>query len=96
MKAFLLIFVLFSVGCEKKQSFSNIIDAKVGDVVVDSNNHKYRKLTNESLTNGIGNIDIWEKIEPRVTNKWYTPSLSSRLSTNSVEFNSLYRGEEKP
>ena len=95
----LILAVLIS-GCSVENLPDNkvvtIQNSVVGDVISDGNGYKYRKLTEEKLTNGIGRIDIWERIDPLVTNKWYTPSLSSRIHSNSVEFNSLYRGEEKP
>jgi hypothetical protein len=76
---------------------ANLNAAKVGDIVVDSLGRRYRKLSNESLTNGAGVVDIWERIEPPNTNNWYTPTLSSRIIGLDIEFNSLYRGiGEKP
>lgn len=76
---------------------TNIFGAKINDVVVDVNGRKYRKLTEERLTNGVGTVDIWVRIDPTNSNNWYTPTLSSKILGNTIEFNSLYRGtEEKP
>lgn len=95
--------LILLVGCGKvneaprNKDVTSLRAAQVGDTVLDSEGRRYRKLTNENLTNGVGRVDIWERIDPLVTNRWYTPALSSRIFTNTIEFNSLYRGEdEKP
>lgn len=114
MKEFLSVCVIIGVlvsGCGKslvikdEERFAptnnvaaNIAAAKIGDTVVASNGRVYRKLSNESLANGAGVVDIWEQISPPNTNSWYTPTLSSRILGIEIEFNSLYRaaGEKIP
>lgn len=107
MKEFLSLSVIVMVlmsACSKHDAapstvpqITNIFGAKINDVVVDVNGRKYRKLTEERLTNGVGKVDIWERIDPPNSNNWYTPTLSSKILGNTIEFNSLYRGvDEKP
>ena len=73
---------LFMVSCSPKQV-----------VVTDSNGYKYRLVEREKkLSNNTVQTELWERIEPLDTNRWYTPTLSSKINTNSPPlFNSLMR-----
>lgn len=72
----------------------NVLQARIGDFIFDAENKKYQKRTDEKLENGIGRIDVWERVNPLEKTKWYTPSLSSRIFTNEPpSFNSLFRLE---
>ncbi len=76
----------------------NVVDAKIGECVVDITGKKYRKITDEvTKPNGIIVADVWERIGD--DKSWYTPTLSSKMDKNSTPvFNSLSRnpGEKYP
>ena len=78
---------------------SNVLQAKVGDYIFDIAGRKYKKRTDAVISDAWGNADIWERVEPLVTDKWYTPTLGSTIFTNDPpSFNSLFRmeGESEP
>lgn len=62
-------------------------------IVTDTLGQKYRLVEREkSLGNNLTQAELWEKIEPLDTNRWYTPSLGSKMDTNNPPiFNSLSR-----
>ena len=80
------------------QVASNVVDAKIGDFIVDLTGKKYRKVTDEIVKpNGVTVVDVWERVGDKQS--WYTPTLSSKMDKNSTPmFNSLSRnpGEEYP
>lgn len=99
------------IGCKKSNTniqknsqhgivVSNVLQAKVGDYVIDGFGKKYRKVTDErTLGSGISNVEVWERYEPLDTNHWYTPTITSKIYTNDPPgFNSLFRmeGENTP
>lgn len=77
---------------------SNVVDAKIGDFVIDLTGKKYKKITNEKInSDGIKTSDVWERVGDK--RSWYTPTLSSKMDKNSSPmFNSLFRnsGEQYP
>lgn len=78
---------------------SNILQAKVGDFIYDAEGRKYQKRTDAVKSTDISVAEVWERVEPLVTNRWYTPSLGSVIFTNEPpSFNSLFRmeGENEP
>lgn len=111
----LLITPILFIGCDKKQETSisntseikignkasNVVNAKIGDYILDEQGRKYKKITDEAfnVVTGIGTADIWERIDPLDTTRWYTPTLTSKTFHDSpTSFNSLYRlpGENVP
>lgn len=76
----------------------NVVDAKVGEFIVDITGKKYKKITDEIVKpNGITIADIWERVGDN--RSWYTPTLDSKMDkTKSPMFNSLSRnpGEKVP
>lgn len=96
--------LLFVCGCKDKTTNStpspttivekiapNVVDAKIGDVIVDLTGKKYRKVTDEIIErNGFSMPDTWERVGE--SKSWYTPTLDSKLNKNSAPmFNSLSR-----
>lgn len=78
------------VGCSPKVS----PPPQVNEVVVtDVRGQKYRFVSPEiANADGTKTVELWEKIEPRDTNRWYTPTLGSKMDTNNPPiFNSLMR-----
>lgn len=61
--------------------------------VVDTIGYKYRLIQPEKvLSNNILQVELWERIDPLDTNRWYTPTLASKLYTNNPPlFNSISR-----
>lgn len=111
--AILAITAMILVGCQKEPTSSspqttsitknevialNVVDAKVGDFIVDLTGKKYRKVTDEIVkSNGFTVADVWERVGDK--RSWYTPTLGSKMDKNSTPlFNSLSRnpGEEYP
>ena len=97
--SFCLLFVL--VGCSPNveivpysTSSSQPVDTEqvvTEQFVTDVRGYKYRlispDITNE---NGTVTVELWERIEPLVTNRWYTRDLSSRLDPEKTPmFNSI-------
>lgn len=80
----LLILLFVLVGCDKPQQPT---------IVKDSLGHTYKLVESErKLTNGLAQVELWERIEPLDTNHWYTPILSSLKDTNNPPiFQSLMR-----
>jgi len=60
---------------------------------IDAFGSTYQLVSNEvAISNGEFKVELWEKIDPPDTNRWYVPTLSSKLDTNSVPmFNPLLR-----
>jgi hypothetical protein len=60
---------------------------------IDIHGYKYRLVSVEKqLGPGMTQSELWERIEPLDTNHWYTPTLSSKVNSNSAPmFNSLMR-----
>lgn len=78
---------------------SNVLQAKIGDFIYDGEGRKYQKRTDVVKLDGASLADVWERVDPLVTNKWYTPTLGSTIFTNDPpSFNTLFRmeGETEP
>lgn len=77
---------------------SNVVNAKVGDWIVDLTGKKYIKITDEVIKpDGVSVADVWERIGNKKS--WYTPTLRSKIDKSDIPmFNSLSRnpGEEYP
>lgn len=91
-----LILIFFFIGCDSKQREPlNAYPTKpvVGMIMVDVHGYKYRLIKlEEKVSETMSQVELWERIEPLITNRWYTPTLSSKQDTNSpVMFNSIIR-----
>lgn len=62
-------------------------------IATDSMGNQYRMVSPETKNaDGSVTTELWEKIKPLDTNRWYTPTLGSRFDTNHPPlFNSLMR-----
>lgn len=65
----------------------------VNGIATDSMGNQYRFVSPETKNaDGSVTTELWEKIKPLDTNRWYTPTLGSRFDTNHPPlFNSLMR-----
>jgi len=81
---------VFVLGCRPVVEKQPYIDPTV---VTDVRGQKYRFVSPEMANaDGTVTVELWEKIEPLDTKRWYTPSLGSKLDTNNPPiFNSLMR-----
>jgi hypothetical protein len=72
---------------------TTIEEAKVGDVIVDVSNNTYRKVTNKKTSNfGVEEFELWERISPQDTNRWFSPTLSSfKNKASAPVFNGFSR-----
>lgn len=90
-----LVIVGQSIG-EKTVDFSKI---KVGEVISDYQGFKYKKITEEKVIDtsiGLGQADIWERVEPTDKNKWYTPSLNNKANvSHDITFVWIYRADDE-
>ena len=78
------------VGCSPKVSSP----PQVPNVtVVDASGRTYRFVSPEiKNADGTATVELWERIDPMDTNRWYTPTLGSKYDTNHPPlFNSLSR-----
>lgn len=87
---FAILLSVFVLGCRpvvEKQPY--IPDT----VVTDVSGKKYRFVSPAMANaNGTVTVELWERIEPLDTNRWYTPTLGSKMDTNSPPmFHSLMR-----
>ena len=99
----LLLATVFSIllfGCKPSNEsvtdvyVSNVNEAKLGNLIKDSNNHVYRKVSDQikDIANGVDQNERWQRIDQEDTNRWYYPTLSSYKNTNSPPvFNSSSR-----
>lgn len=93
--ALMLILASFLVGCGKQEESVVVEPPKVEVIVTDVLGYKYRLLS-ESVVLGDGRsqAELWERIEPKVTDRWYTPALGTvRTNDGSMMFNSLLKTE---
>jgi len=84
---------LFISGCDPKPpKLIPTLESTVRSVI-DSNGDTYLFISPErTLPNGEIQVELWEKIAPHDTQRWYTPTLASRLNTNQPPtFNPLLR-----
>mgnify|MGYP007121596309 FL=1 len=65
----------------------------VNGIATDSMGNQYRMVSPETKNaDGSVTTELWEKIKPLDTNRWYTPTLGSRFDTNHPPlFNSLMK-----
>lgn len=106
----ILVSCVFLFGCKKSEPIenpekppvtsgvvvSNVLKAKVGDFIYDSAGRKYKKRTDVVKGDDWDRADVWERVDPLVTNRWYTPSLGSTMFTNDPpSFNTLFRMEDE-
>ena len=94
MKQIIVILTIMAslfIGCKPSKPQNGMV-VKPNAVVVDSNGYKYRFVRPEMVVNGMTQVELWERIDPLVTNRWYTPTLASKFDTNHPPtFNSLMK-----
>lgn len=91
----MLILASFLVGCGKREESVIVEPPKVEVIVTDVLGYKYRLLSESvELADGRASAELWERIDPLVTNRWYTPALGTlRTNDGSMMFNSLLKTE---
>lgn len=94
----LILVMIMAIGCQKPtvvrgdaEPIGN--ELKIGMMVIGSDGYKYRLVRPEKqLGDGFSDEELWERIDPLVTNRWYSRTLPSRLDTSQPpSFNSLMR-----
>ena len=79
--AILLLVALSVVGCKPKVDKQPYI---APTIVTDINGKKYRFVSPAMVnSNGVKMVELWERIDPLDTNRWYTPDLASEIYTNN-------------
>jgi hypothetical protein len=81
------------VGCSRPSVPPQQSPITTEIIVVDALGQKYRLVSEERRINDhLTQSELWEKIEPLDTNRWYAPTLGSKLDSNKPPiFNSLSR-----
>jgi len=69
-------------GCKPKEVYT---ENKSDIIVTNVLGHKFRFISPEiPNADGTARAELWERIDPLDTNRWYTRSLSSQIRTNDV------------
>ena len=79
---------ILPVQIEQKSNVSTFVSGLY--IVTDVHGYKYKQFSPSYKSNGLTYFSLWERIDPPVTNRWYTPSLSTELMMNRHESDGVY------